>query len=260
MEDPPSNQRGRGPQRSRRRQPRDSSRSRSRPLPKYVPSLQDNGSRCNQACWYWMQMNDARGTSYRKILYFYENIISAEKLKRHRPICPGREASPARSSPSPNMSPKARPQPPPPPPAARPASSAWPSRPSTLLPTAKSAGNRTRAQSNDPLVNRVAFLRNNPSKAGSVAPPMRPPMRPPPSPVMSVMPPVLVLPGAAARREAALATDEAAPATDDHEGRYPLWARNVQSILAQLGEDISLATPITIFEEQHDQQDKCELA
>ena len=285
MEDPPSNQRGRKPQRD---QPIERSRSRSRSRRNCAPSWQgsshDNHNLCvprnqrqNQACWWWEEVQDAKGIAWRKKLFWYATILSAENLARKRPRCPGREVSPARSSPSPQtMSPKARPLLPPPPPApsAGTDASALRSRPTTsyaettayttaedaLETRAKSAGKRAHAESKKLVVNGMQdapppSLRDNPAKAGSVAPQMHPPPLPAASsnshPDARSSHPIRAQPSssiqaakAAQQRSSSSSkpssTDEAAPATNDDEGRYPRWVRNVHSVLDQLDNNIAI--------------------
>ena len=285
MEDPPSNQRGRKPQRD---QPIERSRSRSRSRRNCAPSWQgsshDNHNLCvprnqrqNQACWWWEEVQDAKGIAWRKKLFWYATILSAENLASKRPRCPGREVSPARSSPSPQtMSPKARPLLPPPPPApsAGTDASALRSRPTTsyaektayttaedaLETRAKSAGKRAHAESKKLVVNGMQdapppSLRDNPAKAGSVAPQMHPPPLPAASsnshPDARSSHPIRAQPSssiqaakAAQQRSSSSSkpssTDEAAPATNDDEGRYPRWVRNVHIVLDQLDNNIAI--------------------
>ena len=283
MEDPPSNQRGRKPQRTCRDQAMERSRSRSRSRRNCVPSLQgsshDNDNLCvprnqrqNQACWWWEEVHDAQGIAWRKKLFWYATILSPEKLAKKRPRCPGREVSPARSSPSPQMAPKARPLLPPPPPA--PSAGTLRSRPTTsyaettayttaedaLETRAKSAGKRAHAESKNLVVNGMQdapppSLRDNPAKAGSVAPQMHPPPLPAASsnshPDARSSHPIRAQPSSSIQAAKAAqqgssssskpsSTDEAAPATNDDEGRYPRWARNVESVLDQLDNNIAI--------------------
>ena len=101
MGEPRSNQRGS----TRPVQPRESSRSRSPPGRNYVTSKEDiddsmivKPKTMDQACWLWERNTD---DSYHKCFYWYNDPMSPRALLMHRPPCPGRAASPPRSSPSP---------------------------------------------------------------------------------------------------------------------------------------------------------------
>ena len=292
---PPSNQRGRTPQGTRREQPIGSSRSRSRSQLICARSSRSliPSSRHQQACWYWEEVLDSQGVAWRKKEYWFATMLTAEVLAKKRPKCPGREASPeARvATPKARLQEKARPPPPPPPaPSARTDASALRSRPpmshaETTAYTAaedapetraKSAGKRTHAEGTDRVVNgmqnaRAASLRDNPAKAGSVPPQMTPPPLPamssnsPPDapyshpiraqPSSSIPQTKAAQPGSSSSSNPS-STDEAAPATDDVE-RYPRWVRKVYSVLGKLDKNIAIDPSA---HEHPDEEDQRELA
>ena len=296
MDLPPSNQRGRTSQGSRRQQPIGSSRSRSRPRLQrsLIPSSEEQ-----QKCWYWEEVRDAHGAAWRKKEYWYAKPLTAHVLAEKRPRCPGREAPPearvarpkARIQP---IQPKVRPPGPPPPPP--PAPSAW-TEASTLRgrpPTshaettahtaaedapetrAKSAGKGTNAEGTDRVVNgmqnaRAASLRDNPAKARSVPPQMTPPpltaMSSNAPPDATYSHPIRAQPSCSIPETKAAqparsssskpsSTDEAAPATDDVE-RYPRWVRKVHNVLGMLDKNIEIGLSA---HEHPDAEDQRELA
>ena len=282
MARPPSNEGGRTPQLTRRER----SRSRSRSRLNCGPSSRNE--RVNQACWYWEKVHDHKGIAYRKKLYWFAVWRSAEEMAIKRPKCPGREASP----PPPAKAGPLRPPPPPPPAqSARTDASALRSRPPTshaettaytaaedaLETRAKSAGKRTHVESTDGVVNgmqnaRAASLRDNLAKACSVPPQMHPP---PLSALSSNSPrdarsshPIRVQPSSSIQETKAAqpgssnsskqsSTDEAAPATDDVDGRDPRWVRKVRSVVDQFDKNIAIDSSA---HEHPDVEDQRELA